>query len=122
LARAGAALAAGHAVILDAVFATTAERQAAEDIARQMGVAFHGLWLAADPGILMARVARRRNDASDADVAVVERQLSYDLGAMTWQRLEAGSGAADVLGRARAALNAKGALAPEAPMMPSPAV
>lgn len=90
LARAGSALAAGHAVILDAVFARPEERQRAAALARMSGAVFQGFWLQADPAQLKARVAQRRHDASDATIAIVEQQLAYDTGTMEWARLDAG--------------------------------
>lgn len=89
LQRAGAALAAGHSVIVDAVFASEAERHDAEQLAAQNNAAFHGIWLEAPPGVMKQRVTARRDDASDADHTVVERQLSYDLGRITWPRIDA---------------------------------
>jgi hypothetical protein len=88
-ARAARVLAAGHSAILDAVFASPSERQAAAEIARSGGASFRGLWLEAGPEVLMQRVAARVGDASDADAAVVERQLGYNIGAMTWERIDA---------------------------------
>jgi predicted kinase len=38
---------------------------------------------------MVERVESRRNDASDATPEVVRRQLGYDLGALTWHRLDA---------------------------------
>jgi hypothetical protein len=94
--QAAAALATGQAVVVDAVFARPDERAAIERVARQAGVPFTGLWLETDPQILAARVSGRRGDASDATAAVVERQLTYDLGVIDWHRLEAGLPGADL--------------------------
>ena len=102
--RAGEALAAGHSVLLDAVHAKPGERQAAETVAREAGVAFTGLWLEAPRETLLARVEERRGDASDATAEVVERQLGYELGEISWQRLEARGGLEGTLRRARACL------------------
>ncbi|OYX04352.1 MAG: gluconate kinase [Caulobacter vibrioides] len=79
-------LTAGRAVILDAAFLRPEERDAAEALAREAGVAFEGLWLEAAPDVLRARVAARTGDASDADVAVLERQLAYDVGEVRWDK------------------------------------
>jgi aminoglycoside phosphotransferase family enzyme/predicted kinase len=83
------ALAAGHSVILDAVFARPAERLVAEASAAVLGVAFHGLFLEAPLATRLARVGGRSRDASDADAAVARAQESYDLGAFTWTRIDA---------------------------------
>ena len=102
-ARAEAALAAGHAAILDAVHARPAERDAAAAIARRAGVPFQGLWLDVPAEVMVRRIAARRADASDATVAVLERQLGYDTGAITWTRLPAAAGPDETLTAARAA-------------------
>ncbi len=44
------AVAAGHSAIVDAVFASQPERDAAEQSAKALGVPFHGLFLTADLG------------------------------------------------------------------------
>lgn len=103
--RARAALAAGHAVIVDAVFARPAQRQAIEQVAAEAGVPFHGFWLQADPQVLIERVTGRTGDASDATADVVRLQLGYDLGPLTWHRIDAGNDTArlrdEVLGLLR---------------------
>ncbi len=103
-ARAAKALRAGHSVILDAVFSKPEERAAAEQVAKDAGVAFVGLWLEATPAKMKARVAQRHDDASDADIAVIERQMSSGVGEVTWQRIEAGGCASETLTRAKAVL------------------
>ncbi|MEI2386320.1 AAA family ATPase [Breoghania sp. JC706] len=87
--KAEVALAAGRPVIVDAVFAAGAERTDIAALARKLEVPFHGFWLEADVDTMAARVARRVNDASDADVAVLHRQLGYELGEITWTRTDA---------------------------------
>jgi aminoglycoside phosphotransferase family enzyme/predicted kinase len=79
-------LAAGWPVILDAVFLHPRERTAAEALAARAGVPFKGVWLEEDPETLRQRIAARRGDASDADVAVLEQQLKLDPGAIGWTR------------------------------------
>ena len=86
--RARAGLGAGRAVIVDAVYAGPEERAAIEALARDLGVPFHGLWLECPEAVMVARVAARRGDASDATAKVVRRQLGYDLGAVSWHRIE----------------------------------
>jgi predicted kinase len=84
--RARRVLSAGHGVVVDAVHARPEEREALEDMARGLGVPFRGVWLEADPDTLIARVKARTGDASDADEDVVRRQLSYDIGKLSWPR------------------------------------
>jgi aminoglycoside phosphotransferase family enzyme/predicted kinase len=98
------ALAAGHSVILDAVFAQPAERLLAEASAAVPGVAFHGLFLEAPLASRLARVGGRSRDASDADAAVVRAQESYDLSALTWTRIDASGTPEDTLRGAQARL------------------
>ncbi|WP_299397944.1 bifunctional aminoglycoside phosphotransferase/ATP-binding protein [Pelagibius sp.] len=86
--RAQRVLTAGHAVVVDAVFAQPAERAAVRALAETCGVAFCGLWLQAQPATMMTRVDQRHGDASDATAAVVQRQLSYDIGVVDWQVVE----------------------------------
>lgn len=87
--RAGAALRAGHSVILDAVFGRADDRRAVEVVAADCGVPFTGVWLEAPQDVLESRVAGRQADASDADVAIVRRQLARDPGPLTWHRVDA---------------------------------
>lgn len=93
--RAGAALAAGHSVVLDAVFARESERNLAAGLALRHRAGFCGIWLDAQPAVLKERVAARSGDASDATVDVVEKQLGYDLGPISWTRIDASCGPAE---------------------------
>lgn len=79
------ALAAGHAVLLDAVFQREAERAALADLHPD----FTGLWLTAPLDVLRARVANRRGDASDASPTVLEATAARDMGAIGWHVLDA---------------------------------
>jgi aminoglycoside phosphotransferase family enzyme/predicted kinase len=103
--RAAAALAAGHSVIADAVFAREGERNALEGIARAAGVTMTGLWLEAPERVMADRVTARSGDASDADAAVVRSQLGYDTGLIRWHRIDAARGANTTLAAAKAILS-----------------
>lgn len=96
--RARHALAAGHSVILDAVFATEDERAQAEDLSRSAEARFTGFWLEGTQSMLSARVKQRTGDASDATADVVARQFTYETGDIRWHRLDAG-GRVDELSR-----------------------
>ncbi len=72
LARAAPALAAGWPVILDAAYLRRAQRDAAADFAAAAGVPFALLDCRAPMALLRERVAARRGDASEADLAVLE--------------------------------------------------
>lgn len=85
-AQAAASLRAGCSVVVDAVFLRPEERDAIGAVAAEAGVAFEGLWLEAPRPDLEARLAARRGDASDADAAVLARQLEVDPGPIVWRR------------------------------------
>ncbi len=95
--RAAALLAQGQGVVADAVFARPEERAAIAALTPD----FTGLWLQAPPETLRQRVTDRRDDASDATAAVVDRQLDYDIGPLDWTVLDSAGGAAAVLEAAR---------------------
>lgn len=106
IAQLRAALAAGRAVIADAVFDDPAMRAAIAAAARDRGVPFTGLWLDAPRGTLHNRVAARRDDASDAGIAVVDRQLARELGPLRdWHRIDASGSEAQTLGLVEALLD-----------------
>ena len=81
-------LRAGHAAVIDAVSALPEQRRALAELAARLGVPFDGLWLEAGADDLRQRITERRNNASDATVAVLDRQLDYDLGPMDWTRID----------------------------------
>ena len=100
-------VAAGHSAIVDAVFATPQERDALAAVAKTAKVPLQGLFLTADLATRIARVGGRTKDASDANAAVVQAQESYDLGTLTWPKIDASGSVVEILGRARAALSAE---------------
>jgi aminoglycoside phosphotransferase family enzyme/predicted kinase len=83
-----AAAAGGHAVIADATFRDPLVRDAIEQCARQAGAAFLGIWLDAPLPVLEARVAARRNDASDADLNVLLRAAIQAAPPPSWLRVD----------------------------------
>ncbi|MEO8805535.1 MAG: AAA family ATPase [Burkholderiaceae bacterium] len=74
------ALRAGYPVIVDAAFLRRAERDRFRALAAELRVPFTILHCTAGEASLRERVARRsasRNDASEADLAVLERQQEF---------------------------------------------
>jgi aminoglycoside phosphotransferase family enzyme/predicted kinase len=106
--RAEGILAQGHSVIADAVYGTSEERKGIADMARRMGVSFQPIWLDAPLAILERRVAARRNDASDATVAILHRQRAAVTPPMDWINVDAGGTPEDTVRRTCAALGMKG--------------
>ena len=106
--RAQSALEAGQSVVLDAVHSSPDDRHAAEVAAAAAGVPFLGLWLQADATELVERVSARTGDASDADAAVVRRQLRDASAPVEWVHIDASGDARTTLTRARAAIQARG--------------
>ncbi len=102
--HARAALAAGHAVVADATFMAPDERRRIEQLARDFGAPFHGLWLDAPEQTLVDRVAQRGADASDATAAVVRHQLDQDLGTLSWRRIDSDRPLCEVLAEAVSAV------------------
>lgn len=102
--KARTALRAGHSVILDAAHLKSEEKAHAAALARDCRVAFDGLWLAAAPDILRARVGARTGDASDATVDVLERQLSLAPEAGGWSTIDAGGAPGALLSEASSRL------------------
>ena len=105
---AGAALAAGHAVIADAVSGDTAQRGALEDVARRRGVPFIGLWLEAPLPVRVARVGARTGDASDAGVSVARQQKEPHDAELRWRRIDAGGSLSETIARVETAMAAAG--------------
>ncbi len=77
----------GHGVIADATFMNPAHRAVVREAAGS--TPFFAVWLMASPEVLRARVAARRGDASDADLAVLESALVADPGPGDWLAVEA---------------------------------
>ena len=84
------AIKSGHSVILDAMFYRLEERQRAAGICPD----FNGLWLSAPDDIIRTRLNARKGDASDADIAVYERQRMMDPGPIDWQPVDMSGDAA----------------------------
>jgi predicted kinase len=76
----------GVDVVVDAAFLAPAQREAVRSLAEARGVPFEGVWMEAPAEVLRARIAGRVDDASDADLAVLDDQLRLDLGDIPWRR------------------------------------
>lgn len=74
-------IAAGYSVIIDAAFLQPEQRQAFQQLARQAGVAYTILEITAPLELLRQRINEREHDVSDADLSVLEHQISH------WQPL-----------------------------------
>ena len=104
LKRAELALEAGYSVIADAVFARPGEREAVCEVARGAGVPFSGLWLETPVAEMTRRLESRARDASDATPEVLHMQLEYELGEITWDRVDSTAKPDAVLAAARRSL------------------
>jgi hypothetical protein len=101
--KAHRATAAGHSVVVDAVFAQPSERAA---IAKSAGsAAFQGLFLTANLETRLTRVGSRANDASDAGTTVARKQEEFDLGQINWSKVDASGTADETFIRAEAMLD-----------------
>lgn len=74
--RAAVILNAGRNVVLDATFLDRRQREAAKALSDGLGLNFRGLWLQAPEAVLVGRVAARMGDESEADAAVVAKQVA----------------------------------------------
>jgi aminoglycoside phosphotransferase family enzyme/predicted kinase len=89
IANAGALLKAGRAVVLDATFIDPELRARVEQLARECGAPFHGVWLDAPRDVLEARVAARTGDASDATVQTLHDQIARHTSRVEWEVIDA---------------------------------
>ena len=94
------ALRSGCAAVADAVFDRPSERDAIEEVARDAGVPFDGVWLDAPIDAMTNRLKTRTGDPSDATEEVLLGQLRRDLGAIAWRRVDAARDVADIVAEA----------------------
>lgn len=91
------------AVIATAVLDRRADRDALAAAAG--GHRFDGIWLSAAPGVLRARIGARSAGASDADAAVLDRQIAAQAAMPDdWPRIDVSGDVPDTLARLRCAL------------------
>ncbi|MDT8453394.1 MAG: AAA family ATPase [Gammaproteobacteria bacterium] len=74
-------IAAGYSVIVDAAFLKKEQREPFQHLARQAGVSYTVLEITAPLELLRQRISEREHDISDADLSVLEHQISH------WQPL-----------------------------------
>ena len=67
---------AGYSVIVDAAFLKHEQRELFQQLAKQIKVPFVILEITAPAELLRQRIIQRKNDISDADLAVLEHQLA----------------------------------------------
>ncbi len=88
-------------MVADAVFGQPQHRAAIEDVARDAGVAFIGLWLDVPKAVRMERGRQRRRDASDAGPDIIAAMMDDDVGDIGWRRLDGATRADDIAAAAR---------------------
>ena len=93
------ALKTGHSVIADAVFSNTEQRDAIARVAEKLGVPFQGLWLEAPLEVMVQRVTDRKANASDAKADIVQLQTGYNLGDISWSRIDSSGTRRETLGK-----------------------
>ena len=69
-----------------------------------LAIPFAGLWLDAAEAVLVSRAGQRRMDASDADAAVIRRQLQQEESDVRWRHIDAAAAPETVLAAARDAI------------------
>jgi aminoglycoside phosphotransferase family enzyme/predicted kinase len=82
-------LAQGCSVVLDAAYLQEAERAEIADREAACGTRFVGLFLTADLATRLARIERRKDDASDATGNVARKQETFAIGAVDWHMIDA---------------------------------
>jgi aminoglycoside phosphotransferase family enzyme/predicted kinase len=87
--RALMTLEAGQSVIVDGVHAKAEEREAIAACAARAGVEFTGIWLEGPPETMRGRIERRTGDISGATAAVLDQQLTYELGPQSFTVVDA---------------------------------
>jgi len=101
LERAIRTVGAGLSVIVDATFINEDARRKVESVAQSAEVVFVGIFLTADLGTRIARIKHRGSDASDADMKLAREQEEYQLGELTWTKVDASSSVDQTFGQVR---------------------
>lgn len=108
LERAIRTVSAGLSVVVDATFMNAEARRKVESAARSTESVFVGIFLIADLESRIARIKHRDPDASDADMKLAMEQEGYQLGELTWTRIDASGSVDQTLERSRAVVLSHG--------------
>ena len=73
---------AGYSVIVDAAFLKHEQREPFQSLASHLGISYIIMEVTAPAEVLRQRIIKRKNDVSDADLTVLEHQLT------SWQALQ----------------------------------
>lgn len=99
------ALLGGWPVVVDATFMNSRTRLACARLAHHLNIPFKGLWLHAPPDILRHRIAMRSKGASDADLSVLENQLTAFTVPSDWPVIDVSGSVATALQNMRVAIS-----------------
>lgn len=99
-------LVAGYSVIVDAVFGQSNQRAEISRIATDVNVPFSSLWLEAPFTQLGRRITARRDDASDANVQIVRKQVAEIAKPLEWHTIDASGTSVQTFAAAKATLEA----------------
>lgn len=118
--RIKASLDADKTVIVSAMHNWLPQRLEQQKIAEDRNCAFIGLWLSTDGDTLLARVAARKNDASDVGVDYAKIQIEKNKKPVAdWPNIDAGMTPADILAEALKIIHGAAPAKP-APAAPKP--
>ncbi|MCG8503989.1 MAG: AAA family ATPase [Sphingomonadales bacterium] len=99
-------LARGWPVIVDATFTHADARARLERMTGDLGISFIGLWLEAPYDVLAERIRARGPSASDADIAVLDKQWRAGASVAPWARVDVSGDRDECLENALGALMA----------------
>lgn len=97
----------GKTVITSSLLSSEAVRKKQETLAKTNGAGFAGLWLKTPDAVLIDRVTKRTNDASDADINVVAKQILAIPQNVEWPVIDAAQTREKVLEQALASIRRK---------------
>lgn len=110
------ALKAGKTVIVSATFLSSQAVFDHQSLARDAQASFAGIWLQADLNVLFDRVARRKNNPSDAGVEIVRKQMRKNPQPPAgWTVIDSGTLKEKMIDAALAAIKQSGVKPPSPP-------